>query len=136
MPKVCPSCGERLGERGPFTVCTNAFACPAQLAGRLVHLASRDALDIEGLGEEKAKLLVRVGLVRDVPDLFALQPEQLVELEGFAEKSATSLVAAIQHAAKPELRRFVYCSRHPRGRRIRGGGPGAALPFLRRPAPR
>jgi DNA ligase (NAD+) len=108
MPKACPSCGEPLADRGPFTVCSNAFACPAQLAGRLVHLASRDALDIEGLGEEKAKLLVRAGLVRDVPDLFALQSEQLVELEGFAEKSAKSLVTAIQRAAKPELRRFVY----------------------------
>ena len=108
MPSACPSCGTPLGERGPFTVCPNALGCPAQLAGRIVHLASRDALDIEGLGEEKAKLLVREGLVKDLPDLFALRAGQLVELEGFAEKSASSLVAAIQHAAKPELRRFVY----------------------------
>jgi DNA ligase (NAD+) len=108
MPEICPSCGTALVERGPFTVCPNAFGCPAQLAGRLVHMASRDALDIEGLGEEKAKLLVHTGLVKDVPDLFDLVPEQLVELEGFAEKSATSLVEAIRGAAKPELRRFVY----------------------------
>lgn len=108
MPEVCPSCGTALVERGPFTVCPNAFGCPAQLAGRLVHMASRDALDIEGLGEEKAKLLVHTGLVKDVPDLFDVVPDQLVELEGFAEKSATSLVEAIHRASKPELRRFVY----------------------------
>jgi DNA ligase (NAD+) len=108
MPDACPSCGAPLEERGPFTVCSNAFACPAQLAGRLVHMASRDALDIEGLGEEKAKLLVREKLVVDVPDLFDLKAEQLLDLEGFAEKSAGGLVEAIRRAGKPELRRFVY----------------------------
>src|SRR6202023_1772811 len=68
MPDVCPSCGTALVERGPFTVCPNAFQCPAQLAGRIVHFASRGALDVEGMGDETAKLLVAEGLVRQLPD--------------------------------------------------------------------
>jgi DNA ligase (NAD+) len=108
MPANCPSCGTALLERGPFTVCPNSFECPAQLAGRIVHFASRDALDIEGLGDETAKLFVAKELVRQLPDLFDLQPEQLMELEGFAQKSATNLVNALKKAAHVELARFLY----------------------------
>jgi DNA ligase (NAD+) len=108
MPAACPSCGTPLLERGPFTVCPNGFNCAAQLAGRIVHLASRDALDIEGLGEESAKLFVAEGLVRRLPDLFDLRPEQLVELEGFAEKSAGKLVENLKKASQATLPRFLY----------------------------
>ncbi len=108
MPECCPSCGTRLIERGPYTVCPNVFECPAQLAGRLVHFGSRAALDIEGLGGETSRLLVREGLVRELPELFRLRPEALVELDGFAETSAQNLVAAIGGARKVELARFLY----------------------------
>ena len=108
MPAACPSCGTPLVERGPFTVCPNSFECPAQLAGRIVHFASRNALDIEGLGDETAKLFVAEGLVRQLPDLFALEAERLVTLEGFAEKSAGNLVAALEKASKVELPRLLY----------------------------
>jgi DNA ligase (NAD+) len=108
MPANCPSCGTPLIERGPFTVCPNSFECPAQLAGRIVHFASRDALDIEGLGDETAKLFVTKELVRQLPDLFDLQAEQLMELEGFAQKSATNLVNALKKAAHVEHARFLY----------------------------
>ncbi len=108
MPAACPSCGTPLIERGPFTVCPNSFECPAQLAGRIVHFASRNALDIEGLGDESAKLFVSAGLVRHLPDLFALRREQIAPLEGFAEKSATKLVEALLRARKTELARFLY----------------------------
>jgi DNA ligase (NAD+) len=108
MPAVCPSCGTPLTERGPFTVCPNSFECPAQLAGRIVHFASRDALDIEGLGDETSKLFVAQGLVRQLPDLFDLQAERLMELEGFAQKSATNLVNALKKASHVELARFLY----------------------------
>lgn len=107
MPGECPSCGTPLLERGPFTVCPNGFECPAQLAGRLLHLGSRNALDIEGLGDETARLLVDKGLVRQLPDLFDLKPEQLEELEGFAEKSAANLVDGIRRASQTELARFL-----------------------------
>ncbi len=108
MPHTCPSCATKLVERGPFTICPNSFECPAQLAGRLVHFGSRQALDIEGLGEETAKLFVREGLVRQLPDLFDIQAAQLMRLEGFAEKSATNLVEAIDRASTVELHRFLY----------------------------
>jgi DNA ligase (NAD+) len=108
MPRDCPSCGTPLVERGPYTICPNSFECPAQLAGRIQHFASRSALDIEGLGEETAKQLVAEGLVRQLPDIFELTIEQLVGLEGFAEKSARNLVDGIERAATVELHRFLY----------------------------
>jgi DNA ligase (NAD+) len=108
MPSRCPSCGSELIERGPFTVCSNSYRCPAQLAGRLEHFASRDALDIDGLGEETAKLLVQEGLVHQLPDLFEIVPKDLVPLEGFAAKSAASLVSAIDKGSQAELHRFLY----------------------------
>ena len=108
MPAECPSCEALLEPRGPYTFCPDLFACPAQLAGRIQHLGSRHALDIEGLGEETANLLVRQGLIRHVPDLFGLEAAKLMELEGFAEKSATNLVRAIAEARETELARFIY----------------------------
>ncbi len=108
MPDRCPSCGSGLIERGPFTICSNSYRCPAQLAGRLEHFASRDALDIDGLGEETAILLVGEGLVHQLPDLFEIVPNDLMRLEGFAAKSAASLVNAIDTACRVELHRFLY----------------------------
>jgi len=107
MPEICPSCETELVERGPFTVCPNSFGCRAQLKGRIQYFGSRGALDIEGLGEETARLLVDEGLVERLPDLLDLTAEQLEELEGFAALSAGNLVAAIEKASKPELHRFL-----------------------------
>ena len=108
MPTACPSCGSGLEPRGPYTFCPNLFACPAQLAGRIQHLGSRHALDIEGLGEETAGLFVREGVIDRLPQLFTLDHETLVALEGFADKSAANLVGAIAAARRTELERFIY----------------------------
>ncbi|MFP3947557.1 MAG: NAD-dependent DNA ligase LigA, partial [Longimicrobiales bacterium] len=108
MPDTCPACGSELVEQGPFTVCPNRFGCPAQLKGRIVHFGSRGALDIEGLGEETAALLVERGRVEELAHLFDLEPADLVGLEGFAEKSARNLVAAIRAAKRVELDRFIF----------------------------
>lgn len=107
MPTECPACGTPTYEDGPRTICPNRFGCPAQLKGRIVHFGAREALDIEGLGEETANLLVARKLVGSLAELFDLTPGHLVELEGFAEKSAASLVEAIQAKKEPELRRFL-----------------------------
>lgn len=107
MPAECPACGTLVFEEGPRTKCPNRFACPAQLQRRIEHFGARSALDIEGLGEETAALFVREGLVGSLAELFDLRPEQLVEHEGFAEKSANALIEAIQSKKKPELARFL-----------------------------
>jgi DNA ligase (NAD+) len=107
MPTECPACGTPVVEDGPRTICPNRFGCPAQLKGRIVHFGARSALDVEGLGEETANLLVDRGLVTELAGLFDLEPEQLMALEGFAEKSATALVAAIRAKRAPDLDRFL-----------------------------
>jgi len=108
MPPACPSCGTALVERGPFTLCPNSFECQAQLVGRIVHFASRDALDVEGLGEETARTFVAEGLVRRLPDLFDLDAERIAALPGFADLSTKNLLAGIERAAKVDLDRFLY----------------------------
>ncbi len=95
-PDRCPACGEPV-ERSPEEVavyCVNA-ACPAQLVRLIGHFASRGAMDIETLGGKTAELLVEKGLVRDVADLYTLRQEDLLTLEGFAEKKAENLLAGI-----------------------------------------
>jgi len=108
MPTHCPSCGTEVYEEGPRTICPNTFGCPAQLTGRLVHFGARNALDIEGLGEETALLLVDRDLVTELAGLFDLRAEQLIPLPGFAEKSATALVEAIDARRSTELARFLH----------------------------
>jgi DNA ligase (NAD+) len=108
MPEECPACGTEVAVRGPFTLCPNRFGCPAQLKGRLVHFGSRNALDIEGLGEETAALLVEQGLVRELADLFDLREEDLEPLPGFARKSAANLVQAIRRRKAVDLQRFLF----------------------------
>jgi DNA ligase (NAD+) len=108
MPDTCPACGSEVIVRGPFTLCPNRFGCPAQLKARIVHFGSRSGLDIEGLGDETAALLVERGLVTELADLFDLDAETLMELPGFAEKSANNLVAAIAQRKRVELHRFLF----------------------------
>jgi DNA ligase (NAD+) len=108
MPEECPACGTAVVIQGPFTICPNRFGCPAQLKKRIVHFGSRGALDIEGLGEETANLLVDRGLIKELSDLFGLDPEILKELPGFAELSANNLVEAIAARKRVELRRFLF----------------------------
>jgi DNA ligase (NAD+) len=108
MPAKCPACGSQVIERGPYTVCPNRFACPAQLKGRIKHFASKGGLDIEGLGEETVSALIDRGLVSNLADLFRLNENDLLRLEGFAERSAAKLVDAIQKGRRVELGRFLY----------------------------
>jgi len=108
MPDRCPVCGGRVVSHGPLDHCTNGLACPAQLKGRIQHFASRDALDIRGLGERTVVQLLDAGLVENIADLLDLTAEQLEQLEGFAELSARNLVEAIQGSKRVELERLLY----------------------------
>ncbi|MCL7452234.1 MAG: NAD-dependent DNA ligase LigA [Anaerolineae bacterium] len=97
MPERCPSCGEPVqrpeGEVAYY--CVNS-ACPAQLVRSVEHFVSRGAMDIEGFGIRQAELFVELGLLHDVADIYYLQQDQLLPLEGFAEKKVDNLLAAIQ----------------------------------------
>src|SRR4030095_3532863 len=99
MPANCPSCGEPIeraeGEAGHR--CTN-FHCPPQLHGRLVHFASRDAMDIAHLGESTSALLIQHGYIEDAGDIFFVTREELATLPGFKEKSIQNLLDAIEKA--------------------------------------
>jgi DNA ligase (NAD+) len=108
FPATCPDCGsilERVGEESD-TYCVNP-ACPAQQLQQIVHFASRGALDIEGLGEQRVAQLLSVGLISDVADLFSLQIHDLSVLDGLGELSAMSLVNAIQGAKTMPLSRLL-----------------------------
>ena len=108
MPERCPACDTPVQENGPFTYCPNRFGCMAQLKRGLTHFGSRAGLDIEGLGEETATLLVDRGLVKELADLFEVKAEHLEPLDGFAEKSAANLAQAIEEKKTVELARFLY----------------------------
>ncbi len=108
MPKKCPVCGTEVTREGAYYFCPAGLSCPAQLIGHILHYASRNALNIEGLGDQIARQMVERGMVRDVADLYRLTVADLLELEGFAEKSAQNLYQAIQSANEVRLDRFVY----------------------------
>lgn len=107
MPDTCPACGAEVERRGPNTFCPAGIACPAQLGGRIVHYASRAAMDIEGLGEKTATQLVEKGMVSDLADIYDLEPEDFECLDGFAEGSASKLHDAIHEADEVPLNRFL-----------------------------
>ena len=109
LPKVCPSCGEQVTrvEGEAATRCTNP-QCPAQLLRNLIHFASRDAMDIDGLGPAILEQLLQAGMVHSPADLYTLETEALQKLDRFGKKSAENLVAAIQRSKENDLYRLVY----------------------------
>ncbi|MBE9009774.1 NAD-dependent DNA ligase LigA [Pseudanabaenaceae cyanobacterium LEGE 13415] len=109
MPSHCPECGELVikPEDEAVTRCINA-SCPAILRGALTHWASRDALDINGVGEKLVAQLVDSNLVQSVGDLYELSIDQLLTLERMGKKSAEKIVAAIQHSKAQPWSRVLF----------------------------
>jgi DNA ligase (NAD+) len=109
MPKTCPVCGEPVSrpEGEAVTRCVNA-RCPAQALEHIIHWASKGAMDIEGLGEKVATRFFDLGLIKDVADIYHLKAEQIAPLEGFGEKSAENLLAAIEKSKKRPFSRVLY----------------------------
>ena len=107
MPSHCPVCGSAVGREGAYYYCTGQASCVAQLKGAIEHFASKQALNIEGLGKKTVAQLVDRGLVRNLADLFRLTHEQLLSLDGFADRSATLLIDAIKSSATVSLDRFL-----------------------------
>ena len=109
MPSTCPACGAAVvrDEGEAMHYCPNA-ACPGRRLEAIRHFASRGAMDIRGLGDSRVAQLIDAGLVRDVADVYDLTPQQLMELEGFARKSADQLVASITDSRKQPLSRLLF----------------------------
>ncbi len=107
-PEVCPDCGQPV-ENLPGEVawyCVNA-TCPAQLLRNLEHFVSRGAMDIVGMGFKIVEQLVDAGLVKDIADLYMLKREDLLKLEGFAEKKADNLLLSIEVSRQQPLARLI-----------------------------
>ncbi len=108
MPDKCPACSADVYREGAYYFCSGKLTCPAQIIGGIIHYASREALNITGLGEKTATALVDRELVKNISDLYQLTREDLLKLDGFAGKSADKLHRAIQDSKNPELKRFIY----------------------------
>ena len=110
MPESCPSCeGLLIKPEGEAILrCNAGETCPAQKIESFIHFVSRNALNIDGLGERIIELLVKKGLITNFADLFRLTKEDLLDLDGFAEKSAVNLITSIQKSKNTSLPRFIY----------------------------
>ena len=107
-PAVCPACGSPLLERGAHLFCMNRVSCKPQAVARISHFASRDAMDIEGLSEKTAEQLYDQMGVRDPADLYHLTKEQTLSLEGFKERKADKLLAALEKSKDCTLDAFLF----------------------------
>ena len=109
-PDSCPSCDGKLIKPDGEAIlrCTAGLSCPAQKCESLIHFVSRNALNIDGLGERIIDLLVERGLVSNFADLFKLKKDDILKLDGFRDKSATNLLDSINAAKDTTLARFIY----------------------------
>ena len=109
IPNVCPVCGaEALRDEDEAVIRCQNFDCPAQLLRSIEHFASRNAMNIDGLGEAIVEQLVSEGLIKTVADLYTLDIQELMALERFGRKSAENLIQSIENSKKNELNRLVF----------------------------
>ncbi|PWB79390.1 MAG: DNA ligase (NAD(+)) LigA [Methylocystaceae bacterium] len=122
FPHICPACGsaalreidEKTGEADVVRRCTGSLVCPAQAIERLKHFASRNAMDIEGLGDKQIEFFFNEGLIRTASDIFTLEERDRASLaklknrEGYGETSVRNLFAAINARRSVPINRFVY----------------------------
>lgn len=107
-PSLCPACGQPLTERGAHLFCLNRTTCKPQAVARLSHFASRNAMDIDTFSEKTAELLYDKLSIRDPSDLYRLTVEQLLTLEGFQQKRAENLLAALEKSRHASLDAFLF----------------------------
>jgi DNA ligase (NAD+) len=107
-PKKCPACSTKLVQEDAFLVCPNAHDCPPQLKGAILHFGSKRALNIEGLGDETVDELVSRGIVRDCADLYGLDKERLLGLEGFKDKKAQNLLDGIRASKTAPVEKALF----------------------------
>ncbi len=107
MPNHCPVCGSAVAREGAYFYCTGQTVCVAQLKGAIEHFASKSALNIDGMGKKSIAQLVDGGFVRDLADLYSLTKEQILTLEGFADRSASLLLESIERSKSVSLDRLL-----------------------------
>lgn len=107
-PSKCPACATELVQDGVHIFCPNAYECKPQLINKLVHFASRDAMNIEGFSEKTAELLEDELDLRRLPELYELKYEDLIKLEGFKEKKTNNLLTNIEKSKHIDLAAFIY----------------------------
>lgn len=109
MPTVCPSCGQPVShEQDEAALRCGNPACPAQSLQRMIHFASRDAMDIEGLGPAVLEQFVEAGLVSRIDELYTLERERIQVLDGKGDKSADNLLASIEASKEADLSRLLF----------------------------
>ncbi|MFA5523815.1 MAG: NAD-dependent DNA ligase LigA [Tissierellales bacterium] len=107
-PEKCPACDSDLVQEGVHIFCPNSLSCKPQLVSRLVHYASRNAMNIEGFSEKTASQLFEEISLKDIPGLYELKLEDIVNLERFGPKKAQNLLDAIEKSKNCTLASFVY----------------------------
>lgn len=109
LPDFCPSCGSRVfrDEGAAALRCTNPD-CPAQLLRNLIHFCSRDAMDIEGLGDALLETFVNLDLIKDAADIYSLKAEDISSLEGLGEKSASNIMSAIEKSKENDIAKLIF----------------------------
>ncbi|MDJ0625042.1 MAG: NAD-dependent DNA ligase LigA [Candidatus Caenarcaniphilales bacterium] len=110
FPETCPSCGTKVVkvESEVAIRCPNSQTCPAQIHRRIEHWASKSAMDIKGLGESIIAQLVQKNLINEFADIYLLKAENLLELEGFKDKSVDNLLSSIQESKSMPLDRVIF----------------------------
>ena len=105
-PINCPVCGSELLDEGILIKCQNLL-CDARVENSIIYFASKQALNIDGLGKEIVRTLYRAGIIKNILDIFSIKKEELLKLEGFKEKKAQNLIDAIENTKGAELWRFI-----------------------------
>ncbi len=109
IPSQCPECGSEVVKiPGEVAVRCLGLSCPAQIRESLIHFASRNAMDIEGLGDKYIEQLLRLGLVKNVADLYSLTKDDFMRFDRMGDKLAENLLNAIEGSKNRELSRFIY----------------------------
>lgn len=108
-PDTCPSCGEKVVRlEGEAAVrCVNPD-CPAQLERNIIHFCSRDAMDIEGLGEANVRIFIEKGLIHDAADIYTLEADAISGLDRMGKKSAENLISAIEKSKQNDVSRLIF----------------------------
>ncbi len=115
FPEICPSCGEKLvkhetstGKEGSVWTCPNSEGCQEQIIGRISHFISRNAMNIDGVGQKLIRELVVSGKIKEFSDLFKLTKEEIASLPRQGEKSAINALSSIESSKTPDLNKFIY----------------------------